>query len=432
MAGLDTSAFAAALKDFYEGNLNSNINENVRAWKIHSKRTRDWEGNRVALAIKTRRSWAGGASANAVLPLARSVQVINMYVSDKQIFGRIQLEERVLRKSQGDVGAFAKASRVEIEGMEETLIRSVNRQCFGVGDGKLAQVQSVAGNVVTLIAPAAGTGTGFNGEAGARFIHPDMLLSIRVGTTGSSVRADNIRVASVDYDNNTFTTDGAVSIASVVANDSVYICIQAGTDSKDNEIMGYGGIADDGTYVGTFQTASRTTYPILKSSVIGTAGTLVNLTMDQIQRAMDLSYNNSGNAKTNFLLCHTGVRAEAAKLVQLNQRYMNIKDQGQGIKENLSDDSMETTLSYNDIPFVVDRDAPYYTIFGINTDSIKHYLIQDFKWLDQDGAVLSRVSGQAAYEAALSYYGNLGSPNPNRNFVIRGVNQSIPTGLIPS
>jgi len=45
----------------------------------------------------------------------------------------------------------------------------------------------------------------------------------------------------------------------------------------------------------------------------------------------------------------------------------------------------------------------------------------DWDWMDEDGAVLSRVSGYDAYEAALFWYSDLATDRPRSHSFLRDV-----------
>ena len=49
--------------------------------------------------------------------------------------------------------------------------------------------------------------------------------------------------------------------------------------------------------------------------------------------------------------------------------------------------------------------------------------MQDFDWMDEDGAVLSRVPGKAIWSASLSRYCDLGCSKPRGNVRLTGVTE---------
>jgi hypothetical protein len=62
-------------------------------------------------------------------------------------------------------------------------------------------------------------------------------------------------------------------------------------------------------------------------------------------------------------------------------------------------------------------------MYGIVPETMKIYRSSDFDWMDQDGAVLRRVSGVDAYGATLFHYGDLGVSQRNGNIVYKGIRE---------
>ncbi|MEK6650402.1 MAG: phage major capsid protein [Bacteroidota bacterium] len=426
MAGQTLTTFDAVLKEYYGAeDFTSLMNDKVRlVSKIESMPKKVWEGRRIRFPVQTNRNWGGGFSSNDVLAQARNVETVESQVTAAFIRGRIQLSGTVMKASRSTLGSFAKVAGVEIEGMNKTLLQIMNRALWGDGTGKLAEIS--ASNATTFTCRTTG-GSGLNGNAGARHIRRDMLLVLQDGAT---VKADTLRVSAVNY------TTGVVTVSAgdpstAAAGDSVYMLMASGTSSRNAEIMGIAGINDDGTYVGTLQNINRTTYPIWKSNLLGNSGTLRNLSLDLIQQGIDLSDLSNGEEIDGYW-CHHSVRAEAAKLLVADHYYVDTKDQGKGIKESLAEKDLATTVTYNGKPVIVEKDCPYYTIFGIPYNKLKLAPLSSWEWADDDGAVLSRVSGNDAFEAYRRWYGNLYTSDPHGMFVIRDVNATVSTAYTPS
>ena len=67
---------------------------------------------------------------------------------------------------------------------------------------------------------------------------------------------------------------------------------------------------------------------------------------------------------------------------------------------------------------VWDQDCVENTLYGLATDKLVQYVGSDWDWMDQDGAVLSRVSNQDAYEATMFKYHELATTKRNAHFRI--------------
>ncbi len=55
-------------------------------------------------------------------------------------------------------------------------------------------------------------------------------------------------------------------------------------------------------------------------------------------------------------------------------------------------------------------------MFGLNTTRLIEFYSSDWEWMDQDGAVLSRVPNVDAYEATLFKYAEFATDARNAHF----------------
>ena len=60
-----------------------------------------------------------------------------------------------------------------------------------------------------------------------------------------------------------------------------------------------------------------------------------------------------------------------------------------------------------------DRDCPANSLFFFHTKYLTHYKMNDWDWMNEDGAVLSRVANTDAYEAVLFIYHELATTKRN-------------------
>jgi hypothetical protein len=77
--------------------------------------------------------------------------------------------------------------------------------------------------------------------------------------------------------------------------------------------------------------------------------------------------------------------------------------------------------SHGSIPIIADKDAPANKIFVVDENELSIYRLADFDWMQEDGAILSRVSGYDAYEAVLYVYQELGTSMRNAHVLISDI-----------
>jgi hypothetical protein len=71
-----------------------------------------------------------------------------------------------------------------------------------------------------------------------------------------------------------------------------------------------------------------------------------------------------------------------------------------------------------DIPLMWDRDAPNNRAYCLDRSHLKQHQASDWEWMDEDGAVLSRVPGEDAYGATMFKYHELTTDKRNAHTVI--------------
>jgi hypothetical protein len=70
------------------------------------------------------------------------------------------------------------------------------------------------------------------------------------------------------------------------------------------------------------------------------------------------------------------------------------------------------------------KDCPLNRAFGLNTSQLTQYQMSDWEFMDEDGAVLSRVSGVDAYEAILFKYHELATSKRNAHCLVSDLTES--------
>ena len=382
-----------------------------------------WEGSQIEFPYEYGRSWGAGFSASPILPRSGNVSTVRARVVPKYCYGRIKLSGPVMKQARTKKGAFIEAVAQEMKGMIKTEAQVFSRALAGDGTGKIGEVLSADDGADTITLRTTG-GSGVTGNDGARFFRVGQYLVIMNGAT---VRATGLIVSAVNYSTNVVTFSSSPDLSTTVAGDSVYTLNAEGYPGKDAEIMGVSGFVDDGTLVGTLQNVSRTTYPTTKATVLGNSGTLRDASLDYLQQLISLIDLASGETVDDFW-CHAGMKDEWAKIVQGDKIYIELKDQGRGIKESLGEDDLDTSVKYNGRRIIGDKDLPYNKTFAFVYNKFKNAPIQNWEWADDDGSIWSRVSGEDAYEAYNRYYGNMYCTMPNANGVVTDLNQTTYAG----
>jgi hypothetical protein len=301
----------------------------------------------------------------------------------------------------------ARALESEIKGVTADMKAEVNYQLFNDGSAVRALVNGDPGTDATLTLDNPGT----------RWISEGMLIDIIDPATGDiTTSGTGLTVSSITSD--TALELSAVTNADVADNDWVVRSgarALAGGSLAANpsyEMMGLKGIIDDGTYAPILHHITRSTNPYWNCSTNSTdsnSGTLRDLTLDLIQASITSVEVNGG--KTNLIISDHALRDSYGALVVADRRQVN----------TMKLDGGYSALEYNGIAWVADKDCPKNTIFFVDTDHLQIMQMSDWSWMDRDGAVLSRISGEDAYEAVLYWYADLATDKPKAHAFLRDV-----------
>ena len=438
MAGQTTTTYTNLLKDRYESILAEQINRKCKLRRLFENRGRkdSVDGAKIVAGIVTNGSWAAGSPGDSSLPTESYVESEAWNISYKRLVGKIRLERFVIEQSRTNAGAFANAMKLEIAQMMKSIKVIHNRQLHGDGTGKLAEVASLSGQNITMNATYA-HGGGINSYcgAGARHIRVGMVLAVMQGT-GTTLRQESLTVTAVNYTTHVVTVTGTCT--GIADGDSVYQQIKTLKYAQNNEWMGIGGCVDDSTFLDTFQNLARSSYPITKSSVVSNSGSLTALTTTMFDEALHLADLASGDADIKYWWSRHEVATVAASLLRANKRYEKSSSMGQGFKQDLSESGFKSDLTFgmdndgNPIPLIVDRDASYYWIYGLDPSTFKIWELTPLKWAEIQGKTWHLVDGNDDMQAWAVCFGNMGCLHPHKNVVIRDINMTPQTGYTPS
>ena len=389
--GASLSTFDSILKNQYLGPIREQVNYEVVLLSELDKNSDMVTGKNFTIPLHYGGNEGIAALAeNGTLPTAGNQQYKETIVPQRYVYGRINLTGPTIKAARNDAGAFVRAVDSEVKGLTKDLKRELNRMFWNDGTGALTVCGTTSASTTVTV-------------ASTKFIRPGMIVDILVtadGTTGSG--AVGVTVLSVPSAT-TFTISG-----SAITTDSTYSVYRSG--SRNLEPMGLQGIV---SATKVLQGLDPATYTWWKANILDNGGTSRSITENLVQQAQDATEMNS-DGSVKLVLTSMGVRRAYQALLTTQRQYMNTLDLKGGRK----------ALDFNGLPLVADKDAPTGKLFMLDTDYLSIYQLSDFEWMDQDGAVLSRVSGKDAYEAILFRYLELGCSARNAQTILADITES--------
>jgi hypothetical protein len=395
------------LKEVYQGRIREQLNEEIVALKRITRSgagvTNEVGGKYVTFPIHTRRnSGIGSRFENQALPVPGRQGHAAARVGLKYAYGGVQLTGQAISLSDTDAKAFAKALDNEVEGLKNDLMKDMNRQIYGNGNGAIG------------VATGANTGAVVP-VADARLFQIGMVCDTQTGTT---VDNTNLVVSSVSLapgaNTVTFTTTPGTNLA------SGDIIVRAGSGMAAGGTKELTGLAAIVSNTGTLYNIDPTVEPEWQASVSANGGTNRALS-EALMIQMTDSIRTKGGS-TSLILQSLGVRRSYFNLLSQLRQTVNTQEFTGGFS------GLAFTTDRGEIPVVADVDAPLNTQWFLNEDAITYYRDEEWHFLDKDGSMWKQVRDSNgdydAYYARMVEYHELGTDRRNSHGVIRDITEA--------
>ncbi len=378
-----------ALKSVYLGVVANqlNVNANPLLSKIKKSNKDVWGKEIIKLAPYGINGGIGAGSETGSLPSAFSNNYAQFKAELKNLYGKIELSDKVIRASQNNIGAFVNILSDEMEGLVKASSFNLGRMLFGDGSGQLATISAHAAGVFTCDK--------------VKNLIEGMVVDIYNGSTKVQ---GGLRITFVDRVNKKFSVDASSVTGSFASGHKVYV-----QGSKDMEISGLGKIFSNST---TLYGLTRADYKWL-SPFQSSASTEISDNL--VQNAIDYLDENV-DSKINYITCSSAVRRAYQEYLGAFRRNIEVMNLEGGFK----------AISHNGIPVVADRFVDDDTMFLLNTNDFTLHELCDWNWLEgEDGKILKQNAGFPTYSATLVKYAELICDKPNGQAKISGISSNV-------
>lgn len=387
MAGLDLTAASAALKEFYLPVIREQLNNSNVLSAVIEKRKDRIEGKRAVLSLHVSRNSGHGARAeNGTLPTAGSQGYAEERVPVYYQYGRITVSGPTIAAMKSDKGSFTRAVESESKGVVNDVKRDVNRQRFGTSNGVVATCGTTSTSATIVLAAT---------TSAAQLRQLAVGEVVDIGTVAAPTTIASARtITAVDTANKTITVSGAT--VSTTSSHFVFISGNGGAIGGvgQKEITGLQTIV---AASGSLFNVDPSTYPVWKSYVASNSGVNRTPTDSIFEAAIDEIEIASGKQPDLIVTSH-GVRRAYGDSLKSQKRFANTTELKGGFK------AVTVETPSGEVGLIADRDAPANKAFVLNTQHLNDDVMEDWNFMDMDGAVLSRVSGTDGYEATLFSY----------------------------
>jgi len=390
-----TSSGVAILKNFYQGPLVSQFNDDVPIWKGSEKGKYPWSGQQVIRPIKVRRNPGVGATSDGgTLPQIGRQTTVQAQIPAAYNYARFGITGPMIQQSKSDVSSFVRGAAFELEESYNDLRSEMNRQMTWDGSGDLAL--SNAAHVATTSVVIKGRESA---EPALKFIDVGSYLDIY--TTGGTLVQAGLTVTAI-------TSGTAISSTATLTFDQNVTCsagdvfIRAG--SAGQELSGILTQLDGGTT--TVFNIVRANYVQTLGNVIyatsdGTSsGTSLPLSLTYLQQAEDEAERRGGR-NVNCIYSDYGSRRMYQKLLTADKRYINTTKGDGGFS-----DINKNYLEFNGKPWVADKDCPQ-RVFFLPDKYIEKYVLTEMEFADESGSMYIPAAEQDQLEVRIRLFANI-------------------------
>jgi hypothetical protein len=400
----------AVLKDFYLPAVRNVLNSEVFLLSQFEVNSEDVEGKAAVLSINTGRNHGVGARLEGgTLPAAGRQGYVEQRVPLFYNYGSIRISGPLMRSMNTDRGSFTRPLQSETAGVIRDLKNDVNRQTFGNGTGAIAPISGA--NTAATFPVANATTTQM------RQLEEGMVISI--GTLANPVlRTASAQILSVQVAAKTVTLTTTVTTS---ATDFIFRAGSGGVVGTDQkEVTGLAAIVSP---TGTLFGINPATVSRWASYSDANSGTPRAVTENMFTRAsMEVSIRSG--EQINLWVTTDGVQRGVANLMQSLRRFpvpTQLKSGYSGIDMSAN---LQGQTGTSEVTLTYDKDCTGNTAYGLTTGRIQQYRMSDWEFMEEDGAVLSRVSGVDAYEATLFCYHEMAVDSRNAHAVISDLVES--------
>jgi hypothetical protein len=385
----------AELKNFYQGPMVSQFNDDIPVWKGTEKGKFPWTGAQVVRPLKVRRNPGVGATSDGgTLPQIGRQTTVQALIVAKYNYLRFGITGPMIKAAANDKGSFVRSAAFELEEGYNDLKSEVNRQMTwdGTGDLALANAAAAASTSVTLKGRE-------STEPALKFIDVGAYLDIYT-TAGALVQA-GITVQSIS------SGDASTATATVVFDQAVTcsagdVFIRAGSAAQ--EIQGLLTQLDGGT--STVFNVDRSSYLQAQGNVVfvtsnaASTGSGLPLSLDYLQQAEDLAERRGGRS-INCMYSDYASRRMYQKLITADKRYPNTVKGDGGFS-----DVNKNYLEWNGKPWVADKDCPT-RIFLLPDKYIEKYVLAEMEFADETGSMYIPAAENDQLEVRVRLFANL-------------------------
>lgn len=390
--GATLTTLNTVAKQVYGPRIVEQVDDEVTLLKRIEKTSRNTtataNGKFVKFPIKTRRNHGIGYRNELEQLQSPGQQGWNeVEVGLKYGYARVHLSGQAVELINENSSAFTSAMTAEMNGLKDDIKKDTQRILWGNGLG-----------VIATVGTGSASGNTFDVDADTHWLELDMQVDV-LNAAGDTVIAQNRKITAINKTTGVVTFDGAA-----VATTAGDIVVRTGNYGR--EPHGLQSLVKSG---GSLFGLDAATEPLWDSVVSGATGALSEVAM--ITLADQLRANGG---RPSVIFTDMATRRAYFTLLKGERRFTNTQTFEGGFKG--------LAFSYDDdIPVVVDIDAPAGKMWFLREDDFKIYHRKDWDWEDKDGSIWKWVKDFDAFEAMMKKYWEFALERRNTQGILTGI-----------
>lgn len=383
----------AELKNYYQGPIVDQFNEETPIYRGADKGKHPWSGYQVVRPLRVRRNQGIGATSDGgPLPAIGYQTTVQALIAAKFNYLRFGITGPMIKASQSDVGSFVRSAAYELEMGYKDLQSDVNRQLSWDGTGDLARINTAAVGATSIVIKGRE-----DTEAALKFVDVNLVFDV-YNSSGVLVQA-GITVSAIASGTASSST-ATLTITPALTASANDILVRA--NSFGNEIQGLLVALDGGT---------STIYNVDRSAYISYQGNANDLNGAQLSlNYLQQSYNEGlrrGASKYDAIYSDFDSLRMYQKLLTADKRYVNTVKGDGGFAEK-----DKFYLDFNGIAWVPDKDCPT-RIIMLPSKTITKYVLAEMEFADETGSMYIAQVGNDQYETRVRLFANLFNEQPS-------------------
>ena len=422
------------LKDFYIGPLQEQLNNEGMVLQMFEKAKISWAGRQGIVPVHVGRNSGvgfraeGSTGAGGDLPTAGSQTTKRLSFEAAYLYGRFEVTgPAIASAAKGGTASFIGALELEMDKLKDDIRDQADITAISGGrvvgflnehkSGGAPETWEFRGNFAKLAAACAAKGG--NVDIAAVDCSNNTLTGEAVTyefiSTVASVDATAINPAA-----GTISLTGALDTSGVAPGFGVALVIKeeipalAYLDQEPTGIYGnLGYVSLFGVDRGSDAGDAMELQSVIHTVSVDGDGDAEALSLSRMQETIDAINITSGMTPDVILMNPI----DRAKYIGLLQNSIQMNPQGSA----QSGDAGFLGLAYAGIPIKAARHVDRSLMLFLNTKCWKLAVLEDGKFADLDGNVLSRVSGKDSFEGFYKWYYNHYCYRPNAQGVLTGI-----------